>query len=70
MEAKIGVVLGVSVWILVLFGAMAGSMLPFVFKKIKLDPAVVSSPFISTLMDVTGIVIYINVALFIMTNFI
>ena len=68
METKIGIVLGISVWILVLFGAMAGSMLPFVFKKIKLDPAVVSSPFISTLMDVTGIVIYINVALFIMTR--
>lgn len=69
LEARVGLVLGVSVWILVLCGAMAGSMLPFLFKKIRLDPAVVSSPFISTLMDVTGIVIYINVALFIMTKF-
>ena len=68
LEARVGVVLGASVWVLVLFGAMAGSMLPFLFKKINLDPAVVSSPFISTLMDVTGIVIYINVALFIMTK--
>ncbi len=69
LEPKIGLILGVSVWVLVLCGAMAGSMLPFLFKKLKLDPAVVSSPFISTCMDVTGIVIYINIAGFIMSRF-
>ena len=53
----------------VLFGVVLGSMLPFIFQKIKLDPAVVSSPFISTLLDVTGILIYLNIAMFIMNNF-
>jgi magnesium transporter len=43
-------------------GSMVGAILPIFFKKLGADPAVTSSPFIATLVDVTGIVIYFSVA--------
>ncbi|MDX1618923.1 MAG: magnesium transporter, partial [Balneolaceae bacterium] len=46
----------------VLFGNLSGSMLPFILSKMGLDPAVTSAPFVSTLVDVTGIVIYFSIA--------
>jgi magnesium transporter len=58
--------LGVTLWItlagVVLWGTVAGSMLPLVLKRAGLDPAVSSAPFVATLVDVTGIVIYFEVA--------
>ncbi len=62
-------IVGISIVCIVLFGVIAGSMLPFFFSAIRLDPAVVSSPFISTLVDVTGILIFINVAIWIFRCF-
>jgi len=46
----------------VLFGNLSGSMLPFILSRLGLDPAVTSAPFVSTLVDVTGIVIYFSIA--------
>jgi len=46
----------------VLFGTIAGSMLPFVLSRLGLDPASASAPFVATLVDVTGLVIYFTVA--------
>jgi magnesium transporter len=46
----------------VLFGTTVGSMLPFVFRRLGLDPASASAPFVATLVDVTGLVIYFTVA--------
>jgi magnesium transporter len=46
----------------VLFGTIAGSMLPFVLRRFGLDPASASAPFVATLVDVTGLVIYFSVA--------
>ena len=46
----------------VLFGSLAGSMLPFVLRRFGLDPASASAPFVATLVDVTGLVIYFTVA--------
>lgn len=46
----------------VLFGSVVGSMLPFILRKLKLDPASASAPFVATLVDVTGLVIYFSVA--------
>jgi magnesium transporter len=46
----------------VLFGTIAGSMLPFVLSRLGLDPASASAPFVATLVDVTGLVIYFSVA--------
>jgi magnesium transporter len=46
----------------VLFGSLAGSMLPFILRRLKFDPAVASAPFVATLVDVTGLVIYFSIA--------
>jgi magnesium transporter len=50
----------------VLFGTTAGSMLPFVLRRIGVDPASASAPFVATLVDVTGLVIYFTIAAMIM----
>jgi magnesium transporter len=46
----------------VTFGTLAGSILPFVLRRFKLDPASASAPLVATLVDVTGLVIYFTVA--------
>jgi magnesium transporter len=46
----------------VLWGSLSGSMLPFLLKRVGLDPAASSAPFVATLVDVTGVVIYFTVA--------
>jgi magnesium transporter len=50
----------------VLWGSLAGAMLPFLLKLCGLDPAAASAPFVATLVDVTGLLIYFNVALFVL----
>ena len=50
----------------VLFGTVAGSMLPFILRGLGLDPASASAPFVATLVDVSGLVIYFSVASVIM----
>ena len=47
---------------IVLWGTLAGSMLPFVLRRLGFDPATSSAPFVATLVDVTGLVIYFTVA--------
>ncbi|HYZ86180.1 MAG TPA: magnesium transporter [Bryobacteraceae bacterium] len=46
----------------VMFGTIAGSMLPFILRRLRLDPASASAPFVATLVDVTGLVIYFTIA--------
>ncbi len=58
----LAMVTGFSVLGVVLWGTLAGSMLPIFLKRIKLDPATSSAPFVATLVDVTGIIIYFSVA--------
>jgi magnesium transporter len=50
----------------VTFGSLTGSMLPFLLKRLGFDPASASAPFVATLVDVTGLVIYFTVAFFIL----
>ncbi len=50
----------------VTFGTFAGSMLPFLLRRLKFDPATSSAPFVATLVDVTGLVIYFTVAMLIL----
>jgi len=50
----------------VMFGTLAGSMLPFILRKLGFDPATASAPFVATLVDVTGLCIYFTVALLIL----
>jgi magnesium transporter len=53
---------GLSLVGVVLWGCLAGSMLPFLLRRIGLDPASASAPFVATLVDVSGLVIYFSVA--------
>ena len=50
----------------VLWGSLSGSMLPFVLRRVGADPATSSAPFVATLVDVTGLIIYFSIALLIM----
>lgn len=53
---------GASVIGVVLWGTISGSMLPFILRKFKLDPASASAPAVATIVDVTGLIIYFSVA--------
>lgn len=57
-----GIVIGLSLLGVVLFGNLSGAMLPFILSRFGLDPAVSSAPFVATLVDVTGIIIYFTIA--------
>ena len=61
--ALVGATVGLSLVGIVLWGTLSGSMLPFLLKRIGLDPATSSAPFVATLVDVTGLVIYFTVAM-------
>jgi magnesium transporter len=58
----VAVTVGVALVGIVLWGTLAGSMLPLVLKRLGFDPAASSAPFVATLVDVTGLVIYFSVA--------
>lgn len=47
---------------IVMWGTLSGSMIPFILKKFKLDPATSSAPLVATLVDVTGLIIYFTIA--------
>ncbi len=47
---------------IILWGTLSGSMIPMILKKFKLDPATSSAPFVATLVDVTGLIIYFTIA--------
>ena len=53
---------GFSLLGVVSFGTLAGSILPFVLRRLRFDPASASAPFVATLVDVTGLVIYFSVS--------
>ncbi|MDQ6630373.1 MAG: magnesium transporter [Verrucomicrobiota bacterium] len=54
--------IGCSLIGVVLFGSVTGSMLPFILRRLGFDPAVSSAPFVATLVDVTGLIIYFTIA--------
>ena len=57
-----GISVAISLILVVTFGAVAGAMLPFMLKALKLDPAVSSSPVIASLVDLFGILVLFNLA--------
>lgn len=61
-------VLPITVLLVVIAGTLTGSILPLVFKRIGLDPAMMSNPFVAGIIDVVGIVIYMNVALLLLAD--
>ena len=58
----VAITVAVSLIGVVMYGTLVGSMLPMVLRRLGLDPAVSSAPFVATLVDVTGIVIYFTIA--------
>ena len=58
----VALTVGFSLIGVVLWGTLSGSMLPFVLKAFRADPAASSAPFVATLVDVTGLVIYFTIA--------
>ena len=58
----------VSLVFIVMWGTFSGSMIPFLLKKIGLDPATASAPFVATLVDVTGLIIYFSIAALFLTG--
>jgi len=58
----VGITVGLALICIVLLGTLAGSMLPLLLQRLGLDPATSSAPFVATIVDVTGIVIYFSVA--------
>ncbi len=59
---KQAIVIPLTLLIVVICGCMCGATLPMIFKRLGLDPALMSNPFVSGIVDILGIVIYLNVA--------
>ena len=62
----VAITVGIALVGVVLWGTLSGSMLPFLLRRIGADPATSSAPFVATLVDVTGLIIYFSIALVIM----
>ena len=62
----VALTVGITLVGVVLWGTLSGSMLPFVLRRLGADPATSSAPFVATLVDVTGLIIYFSIALLIM----
>ncbi len=58
----LAITVGLSLIGIVLWGSLSGSMLPFLLRRVGLDPATSSAPFVATLVDVSGLIIYFTVA--------
>ncbi len=62
-EMMLSFVIGISVLFIAVWANLVGSLLPIVLRKLRLDPAIVSSPMISTIMDASGLFIYFSIAM-------
>lgn len=68
-ELIISLIVGVSMTANILTAATIGTVVPLVFKKVNIDPAVASAPFITTTVDITGLTIYFSMATFLINRF-
>ena len=64
----IALTIGFSLIGVVLLGTVAGSMLPFILKRVGIDPATSSAPFVATIVDVTGLLLYFSLASFLLKD--
>lgn len=62
----VSLVVGLAVIIIALWANLLGSLLPIALTKLRLDPAIISSPLITTIMDVTGLLIYFSIAIWLL----
>ena len=58
----VGITVSLSLIGIVMWGTLSGSMIPIILKRLNLDPATSSAPFVATLVDVTGLIIYFSAA--------
>jgi magnesium transporter len=65
---ELGIAVSISLLLTVIWGTLSGAMLPFLLSRLKLDPATSSAPFVATLVDVTGLVIYFSVSSFFLSG--
>ena len=65
---SIALTIGFSLIGVVLWGTLVGSMLPLILKRLGADPAASSTPFVATLVDGTGLIIYFSIALLILSG--
>lgn len=61
-QTAVAIAVGISLLAISMLASVAGSALPFLFRSLKLDPALMSAPFITTAVDVLGVLIYLNLA--------
>ena len=66
---RLGLTIGGALLGVVTFGSLTGSMLPFALRRLGLDPASASAPFVATLVDVTGLVIYFSIAVLLLGGY-
>jgi magnesium transporter len=66
--ALVGLTVALSLVWIVMWGAVAGAMLPFALRRLGFDPASASAPFVATVVDVTGLVIYFSVATLVLSG--
>jgi len=62
----LSLIIAISLVGVVMWGSLVGAMLPFLLRTVKLDPAACSAPFVATLVDVTGLIIYFNASLYLL----
>ncbi|NUQ62404.1 MAG: magnesium transporter [Pirellulales bacterium] len=62
------IVIPITILLVVMCGTLAGSLLPLLFRRMGLDPALMSNPFVAGLIDVLGIIIYMNVAILLLDH--
>ncbi len=64
----IAITVGLSLLGVVMWGSLSGSMLPFLLRRMGADPATSSAPFVATMVDVTGLVIYFSIAIYFLSG--
>lgn len=67
-DYSVAFIVGISMWANMITAATIGTLVPLIFKKIGIDPAVASAPFITTTIDLTGLSIYFTLATFMLAN--
>ena len=65
---KLGMVVAISLFIVVLFAAIFGTLIPLILDKYNIDPALATGPFVTTLNDVLGLFIYFSVGMLLLNN--
>jgi magnesium transporter len=62
------IVIPITLVLVVLCGTFSGAVLPLLFRRLGLDPALMSSPFVAGIIDLVGIIVYINVAILVLSR--